>query len=98
VRARRATLVAETGVLLAAIRGLAAPGVADPWADAATLARAVRFGLLDAPQLAGNHTGRGTVVTRIVDGACVAVDPGSARPLSEAERIDRLTGAARAAA
>ena len=98
VRARRAALVAETGVLLEAIRGLAAPGVPDPWADPATLARAVRFGLLDAPQLKGNRTGRGTVVTRIVDGACLAVDPGSARPLSEAERIDRLAGEARVAA
>jgi hypothetical protein len=38
------------------------------------------------------------VVTRIVDGACLAVDPGSARPLSEAERIDRLSGEARVAA
>jgi methylmalonyl-CoA mutase cobalamin-binding subunit len=98
VQARREALVAETGVLLAAIRGLAGPGVADPLADAATLARAVRSGLLDAPQLKGNRFGKGSVVTRIVDGACLAVDPASARPLSEAERIDRLVAEARRAA
>ena len=58
----------------------------------------VRFGLLDAPQLKGNRFGKGDVVTRIVDGACLAVDPAAARPLPEAERIDRLVAAARTAA
>jgi methylmalonyl-CoA mutase cobalamin-binding subunit len=90
VRARRAALVAETGMLLDAIRRLAGPEVADPWADAPTLARAVSSGLLDAPQLKGSRIARGAVSTRIVDGACVAVDPVTARPLSESERIERL--------
>ena len=83
-------LVAETGMLLEAIRRLAGPEVADPWADTPTLARAVSSGLLDAPQLKGSRIARGAVSTRIVDGACVAVDPATARPLSESERIERL--------
>jgi hypothetical protein len=98
VRARREELVAETRVLLEAIRGLAPPGAADPWADAATLARAVTFGLLDAPQLKNNRFGRGEVVSRIAGGACVAVDPSTGRPLPERERIARLVERARAAA
>jgi hypothetical protein len=98
VCARREHLVAETRILLDAIADLAPPGVDDPLADAQTLARAVTFGLLDAPQLKGNRFGRGEIVTRIVDGACLAVDPASARPLSESQRIERLVTQARVAA
>jgi hypothetical protein len=102
VRARRAELVAETRVLLDAIAALAPPGVADPWADAPTLARAVGAGLLDAPQLNGgfnprNRFARGEIVTRIVDGACVAIDPATAQPLAESTRLARLAGRARPA-
>lgn len=98
VRARREELVAETRVLLDAIAAVAPTGAADPWADAATLARSVRCGLMDAPQLGNNPFGRGEVVTRIVDGACVAVDPATAQPLSERSRIAGLDRRARSAA
>ncbi|MDI3299316.1 MAG: methionine synthase [Bacillota bacterium] len=90
VQARREELVQEAMILLEAIRSLAEPGVTDPWADAATLARAVRVGLIDAPQLRGNPEARGEVVTRLVDGACRAVDPETGQPLSESERVRRL--------
>jgi hypothetical protein len=86
---RRADLAAEATVLLDAIRSLAAPGVADPFTDAATLARAVTSGILDAPQLVNNKFGRGQVRTRIVDGACVNVDE-KGNPISERERISKL--------
>src|SRR5262249_28678743 len=98
VQARRETLVQETKVLLSAIRHLAPAGVEDPWADATTLARAVTTGLLDAPQLKNNRFGRGEGVTRIVDGACLAVDPSDGRPLCEDERIVRLAAGLRVAA
>jgi hypothetical protein len=63
--------------------------VADPLADPATLARAVTAGILDAPHLRNNPFAPGRVVTRFVDGACVAVDS-SGRPLLESERLASL--------
>lgn len=89
VTRRRAELAAETNAILDAIRALAGPDAADPFTDAATLARAVTSGILDAPQLVNNKFGRGRVRTRIVDGACVSVD-GTGNPISERERIAKL--------
>ncbi|MBW7919056.1 MAG: cobalamin B12-binding domain-containing protein [Anaerolineales bacterium] len=89
VARRRAELAAETNAILDAIRALAGPDAADPFTDAATLARAVTSGILDAPQLVNNKFGRGEVRTRIVDGACVSVD-GTGNPISESERIAKL--------
>jgi methylmalonyl-CoA mutase cobalamin-binding subunit len=91
VQQRRAELVDEARVTLAAINALADPGVSDPLTDPATLARAVTGGLLDAPHLRNNPFARGQVVTRIDDrGACVAVDPATGQALTEMERIVRL--------
>jgi hypothetical protein len=42
--------------------------------------------LLDAPQLRNNKFGRGQALTRIVDGASVAVDK-KGKPISEKKRI-----------
>lgn len=69
---------------------LARRGVKDVWTDPETLARAVEVGVLDAPHLKGHPLARGEVVTRVVDGACVAVDPASGALLCEARRLGRL--------
>ncbi len=91
VQARKAELIAEARLTLDAIRGLAAAPTADPLADAATLAAAVEYGILDAPQLKGNPYARGVIVTRIDErGACVAVDPATGRALGETERLAGL--------
>jgi methylmalonyl-CoA mutase cobalamin-binding subunit len=94
VQQRKAELIHEAGALL---RAIAALGTADrdPYLDADVLARAVEIGLLDAPHLRGNAAACGTMVTRIVDGACVAVNPATGKPLTEAERIDRIMAAVR---
>jgi hypothetical protein len=89
VQARKEQLLAETRLTLEAVRGLAAPGITDPWADAGSLAKAVTSGILDAPQLKNNRFGRGQVRTHIVNGMCVAVDA-SGRPLKESERLNTL--------
>jgi hypothetical protein len=88
VQARKQELIAETNTLLDAIRDIAAPDVDDPWSDAATLAKAVTLGLLDAPQLQNNKFGRGKIRTRILNGACAAVDV-EGRPLAEKFRISQ---------
>lgn len=73
VQARCDELVAAAKVKLDAIRQLAAPGVADPWSDPVTLAKAVQTGILDAPHLAGHPLACGRIKTRIRNGACVEV-------------------------
>ena len=101
VAQRRAALVAETQLTLAAVRSLATPGGsdpggsapdgADPLTDPATLARAVTRGVLDAPHLRNNPYGRGEIaVGDDGQGAWVAVDPQTGAPLPEAERLARL--------
>ncbi|KKM09378.1 methionine synthase [Clostridiales bacterium PH28_bin88] len=90
VLARKEELVSEARVLLEAIASLAPPGVAVPWADPVTLERAVRVGLLDAPHLRNHPVARGQAVTRIVDGACRAVDAFTGLPLKERDRVDLL--------
>ncbi len=89
VQNRKQELLEETRITLAAILNLAAPGVADPWTDPATLAKAVTSGILDAPQLKNNPFGRGQIRTLIVNGMCLAVDP-DGRPLSESDRLALL--------
>ncbi|MFO7173007.1 MAG: methionine synthase [Bacillota bacterium] len=90
VQERKRQLLEEARVLLAAVRRIAPPGTPDPYTDPETLARAVEMGLLDAPHLRGNPAACGRIVTRMVDGACVAVDPATGRPLPEEERVARI--------
>lgn len=94
VQQRRRELVAEARVILRALPQYARAGVADPPADAETLAACIRVGLLDAPHLQPSAHCRGQLRTRMVKGACLAWDEATSRPLGEAERIARLPGAA----
>ncbi|MBI5951189.1 MAG: cobalamin B12-binding domain-containing protein [Chloroflexi bacterium] len=89
VQDRKRTLITEARITLEAIQDLAGQGVDDPLADPSTLAKAVTAGVLDAPQLMNNSFGRGMIRTRIVEGACEAVDE-SGRVLSERERLSQL--------
>ncbi len=88
VQGRKQELMEEAQVTLAAIRALGEPGAADPLTDAGNLARAVETGILDAPQLRNNRFARGSIATRIIQGACRAVDE-QGRPLGESERLSK---------
>jgi len=90
VRARKDELIAEAGILLDALRRLGEGTSEDPWTDPRVIASAIEKGLLDAPHFKGAGVARGQVVTRIVDGACRAVDPSSGRALTESERLERI--------
>lgn len=88
VQRRKDELICEARITLDAIKCLAP--VRDPWADPETLARAVQVGILDAPHLKGSPIAKGKIVTRIIDGMCLAVDPQTGKPVSETERLSRL--------
>jgi methylmalonyl-CoA mutase cobalamin-binding subunit len=89
ITSRRRQLVEEARLALGAIRELASPGISDPWIDPQTLALSVRQGILDAPQLRGNRFARGQVQTRLIEGACLAVDL-AGRPITERQRLAEL--------
>lgn len=90
LRDRKEVLVKEAKYLLQAIKDLSSEKGEDPWTDPKTLSQAVQTGLLDAPHLAGRPHAAGKIVTRIVDGACCAVDPQTGNSMSEKERISRI--------
>ena len=89
VIARKRELLAEAQELLTAIRHL---GDSDQslGSQPEVLVAAIRAGILDAPHLAGSNTARGIIQTRLINGACVAVDPATGQPISEKERLQRL--------
>jgi hypothetical protein len=97
VQRRKAELLAEAAVLLDAIAWLGSDD-RDPYTDADTLAQAVEIGLLDAPHLRGNSAGCGKVVTRMIGGACLAIDPDGGEPIAESERTASVLAAAGAEA
>jgi len=91
VQARVEELIAQAQITLDAIRALAPAKVDDPFIDPATLARAVKIGLLDAPQLKNNPYAAGQAVTRIdARGACIEVDPVDGKPLDERRRVEKI--------
>ena len=87
IRRRVSDLVAEARITLKAIASLAEKDTTDPFTDAGVLARAVSTGIMDAPQLRNNPFACGKIATRIIDGACVAVDS-TGQPLSETDRLN----------
>ena len=86
IQLRKKELIDEVNITLAAIRNMASGEVTDPLADPSTLAKAVTEGILDAPQLKNNRFGRGQIATRIIHGACQAIDP-NGMPISETIRL-----------
>ncbi len=92
IRQRQQELLAEAGVLLAALKKIAEPEVVDPWSDPETIARAIKTGIIDAPHLKGNPAAAGKLTTKMVNGACYAYDYQEDRIISENERLARLSG------
>lgn len=91
VEARTNELISEARLLLDEIRRLDTTGEEDPLASPQIISKAIQQGLLDAPHLKGNSQAAGRLVTRVVDGAVVAVDPETREPLNEEHRLQRLS-------
>ena len=89
VQQRAAELAGEALITLDAILSLRNGGEEDPLTDPVVLAKAVKLGILDAPQLQNNRFAQGRVRTRIIDGKCLAVDA-AGKPLTERERLNTL--------
>jgi len=90
VRKRKEELISEVNILLESIKRIADGDVNDPLQDPETLNKAIKIGLLDAPHLKGNKYAKGELVTKIINGACYAVDPTTDKILMEKERISHV--------
>jgi hypothetical protein len=86
VQARTRLLVSEAQVTLQAIHNLSPTATPDPLTNPSNLARAIRQGILDAPQLKNNPFALGQISTRLVNGACLAVDK-NGWPVTETQRL-----------
>lgn len=86
IQAQVRHLVSEARLTLQAIQHLGAHQTQDPWTDPSILTTSVKAGILDAPQLRNNPIAVGQIKTRIMDGACVAVNADGIQ-LSEANRL-----------
>jgi methylmalonyl-CoA mutase cobalamin-binding subunit len=89
VQARVDSLIQEAKITLQAIQDLARPSVSDPLIDPGVLAKSITTGILDAPHLKNNPFARGRIRTRVIDGACLAVDA-AGNPLSEKDRLQHV--------
>jgi hypothetical protein len=81
-------LVSEANITLQAIQHLGANTGQDPLTDPVTLAKSVKSGILDAPQLKNNPFALGQINTRVINGSCITVNP-DGTPLSEAIRLEQ---------
>ncbi len=90
--ARQVQLVDEGRYLLDRIGAMGAGRYEDPWSSDVILEEAVRAGLMDAPHLKNSPVAKGQLHTRMIAGACQAVDA-QGRPMAERKRIASLTPA-----
>lgn len=86
IQARKKQLIRDARNIVTALR-LTGHEKADPLTDPATIAKAIRKGILDAPHFRGNPFLNGSITTGLVNGAWDAIDPGSGEVLAEEKRL-----------
>ncbi len=85
-RKRKEQLISDAKVILDAIKKLS--NSEDPLSDPESLTKAVKTGILDAPDLKGSKVAKGSICTKIIDGACCAVDSENGKIISESCRVE----------
>lgn len=83
---RKDELKHEARDLLEALKLFAKGTSNDPWADPVVIANAIKTGLFDAPHFRGNPYLFGKITTRMINGACYAINTETGDPVSEKER------------
>lgn len=89
VQRRKEQLIEEANIIIDAIKSIG-PDDKDPLTDPETLTKAVKLGILDAPQLKGNPACSGALNTRVISGALYAYDNNKKEIITEQERIRRI--------
>lgn len=83
-------LVKEARLLTATIQSLGDESSKDPLIEPGTYVRAVKEGVLDAPHLRNNPIAKGLLKTKMIDGACLAINPDTGKPIDETTRLRKL--------
>jgi len=83
-------LLDEAGILLDALNEFGSNVSDDPPGDANVIAKAIKYGLLDAPHFRGNEHLCGEITTRLIDGAWYAVEEISGNIINEKERTAKI--------
>jgi hypothetical protein len=86
---RKEELVNEARLTIMVIRNQHRYKEGDPLISPENLSDSVKKGILDAPHLKNNPFARGEISTRIMNGACEAVDK-QGKKLSEADRLKQF--------
>ena len=89
IQARVKHLIEQAQFTLQAIKNITGENTVDPLTDPATLTKAVKLGIMDAPQLKNSAFAPGKITTRVVNGACEAVD-NNGEPVSEQIRLEKF--------
>ncbi len=90
VQTRKHELKKQAWNLIRAIQSLGSSE--DPLKDPSVLSKAVKTGLLDAPDLKGNKYAQGKIRTRMIDGACLVIDVKTGNVQQEEERVKTILG------
>jgi len=88
VQLRKKELLSEANLLIEAIKSLG--NSEDPLIDPKVLCKAVEIGLLDAPDLEGNKYAKGEICTKMINGACYAINPKTKETIYEKERVNYI--------
>jgi hypothetical protein len=86
---RKGQLVSEAILLLNVLALLTKGKSVHPLLNPVTYIQALRHGILDAPGLKGNPNARGKLRTRMISGACYAVDE-NGEILTESQRLEEI--------
>jgi len=87
---RKNELVGDAKLLIAAIHSLGNENSMNPLIEPETYVQAVKVGVLDAPHLRNNPIAKGQIKTKMIDGACIAIDSDYGTPLDEITRLRQL--------
>jgi methylmalonyl-CoA mutase cobalamin-binding subunit len=88
VQARKRELKEEALILIHAIESLG--NSERPLTDPSILCKAVKTGLLDAPDLRDNEYAKGEICTKMINGACLTTDSEIGDILQEKERVKNI--------
>ena len=87
---RKEELVREAKILIRAIKSLDEGNSLLPLTNPDVYVKAVKMGVLDAPDLRNNSIAKGILKTRMIDGACLSINPDSGEPIDETQRLEFL--------
>lgn len=87
--ARKEELIGEAKILLASLHRIGTESD-DPFSDPMVISKAIQCGIFDTPHFKGNPYLKGDILTRLINGAWVAIDPASGGALDESKRLSTL--------